>query len=40
MNKYKTYSEVVAAANDCGMTVEQFYWETPAEQFEQTDWTI
>ena len=39
MKEYRTYSEVVAAAEEDGMTVEEFFFSLPAEYFEHTDWT-
>lgn len=40
MKNYKNYAEVIEAADDCGMTVEEFYFSTPAEYFENVrEWT-
>lgn len=39
MNEYRTMGDVRLAAEDCGMTVEQFFAESYPEDFERVDWS-
>lgn len=39
MKNYKTFTEVERDALEDGMTVTDYYMSTPAEWYENVDWT-